>query len=1071
MFPTPRPFQERAHLALREGARNKHRCQILMAATGAGKTYCGMRLINEALERGKRAIFACDRITLIDQTSEVADRYGLRHGVIQGNHWRTDYSKPFQIASIQTLASRGWPDADLVVIDECFVSGTEIATPSGPKPIELVRCGDLVYNATGVGIVLGKSAKPANNRRIVKVELENGITIRCTAEHKFFTTESWVQAGRLAGKSIIGIESMPCLWNGNFPNSKTECEGELAGTIGKGMGSHSDLLAILCKEIKKSNARGENKNQSSEIIKEDWAQTKNSRRERNRIHTTSIDAIAETWDRLGGGVYFPNKNETIGRLPLSLQAGHSESGNENCNRSGRGKSLRDSTEKTRFQERFSFGVSRVVSVEIEESGSNEAVFNLHVSGHPSYFANGSLVHNCHCQYKGWTEHVKTTSAHVIGLSATPFAKGLGNIFSNLVNAATMAELTEQGTLVPMRVFSCTQADMKGAATSGGEWTDRAAEERELDIVGDVILEWQRYGENRKTVGFGPTIAWCEETARQFRAAGIRAEVTSAETDVEEHHALLKEFSKEDSSIKILLSVEKLAKGFDQPDVSCIIDCRPLRRSLSTAIQMWGRGLRSHPGKADCLARDTLVLTDKGEVKIQDVTLDHKVWDGLNFVHHHGAVCRGVRFVIYYDGLTATPDHEVMTNDGWKRFEEAASRRLRIARTGFGGNAIRFIDHNFKNDKRNKLQFARGSSVCAMLKNSFRSLSQHPQTTRYNSGVSSLQREKADYGSKMAIRALPRLASAMYKSAIALFQPIWSAWDSIPIFWGQRGGTLGCKYAWCSGSEFGVRQNRQQRTLRAGKPSMGIAGCKYEQHQSFRWKEVVYRFSEKTSRGEVCGQNSSQIDSNNVGRGNYKKMESPVIQAEREVWDILNAGPLQRFTAGGRLVHNCILLSHSGNIERFKEDFEDIYWNGLDALDCGEKLDATVRKDDEEEKPDSQCPKCGHKPFFKRCMSCGYERQAKSLIEHQPGEMREMVMFGKKPMAENEAHLFQQALTYAKQHSLPDRQWGRAANIFKDITGRWPPSGWQSRDWAPVAVSANVLNRIRYNNIRYAKRVG
>src|SRR5574337_2059742 len=52
---------------------------------------------------------------------------------------------------------------------------------------------------------------------------------------------------------------------------------------------------------------------------------------------------------------------------------------------------------------------------------------------------------------------------------------------------------------------------------------------------------------------------------------------------------------------VLISVEALAKGFDVKDVECVCDCRPLRKSLSTAIQMWGRGLGSSPetGQTDC----------------------------------------------------------------------------------------------------------------------------------------------------------------------------------------------------------------------------------------------------------------------------------------------------------------------------------------------------------------------------------------------------------------------------------------------------------------------------------------
>ena len=119
-FPPPRQFQETAHTALREGLKAGHRCQMIMAPTGAGKTYLGLRIAHEALQRGKRALFICDRVTLIDQTSEAADRYGLSdHGVIQADHWRRDARMPLQIASAQTLARRDvWPATDVIVIDE-----------------------------------------------------------------------------------------------------------------------------------------------------------------------------------------------------------------------------------------------------------------------------------------------------------------------------------------------------------------------------------------------------------------------------------------------------------------------------------------------------------------------------------------------------------------------------------------------------------------------------------------------------------------------------------------------------------------------------------------------------------------------------------------------------------------------------------------------------------------------------------------------------------------------------------------------------------------------------------------
>ena len=167
----------------------------------------------------------------------------------------------------------------------------------------------------------------------------------------------------------------------------------------------------------------------------------------------------------------------------------------------------------------------------------------------------------------------------------------------------MHELEQLGILVPMRIFSCRRPDMTGAETSGGEWTERAAEERELVIVGDVVAEWRRFAEDRKTICFGATIKHCEEIARQFNEAGIPAATFCADTSDDDRARILQDFSLGD--VRVLVSVEALAKGFDVKDIGCVCDCRPLRKSLSTAIQMWGRGLRSSPetGKSDCYLLD------------------------------------------------------------------------------------------------------------------------------------------------------------------------------------------------------------------------------------------------------------------------------------------------------------------------------------------------------------------------------------------------------------------------------------------------------------------------------------
>ena len=99
VFPAPRDFQAKAHDRLRQGVKDGHKCQAVMAPTGAGKTYLGMRIIHEALLRGNSAIFMCDRTTLIQQTSAVADHYDMSRSFVV----------PMACFVLIMLYGYGWP--------------------------------------------------------------------------------------------------------------------------------------------------------------------------------------------------------------------------------------------------------------------------------------------------------------------------------------------------------------------------------------------------------------------------------------------------------------------------------------------------------------------------------------------------------------------------------------------------------------------------------------------------------------------------------------------------------------------------------------------------------------------------------------------------------------------------------------------------------------------------------------------------------------------------------------------------------------------------------------------------
>jgi DNA repair protein RadD len=758
-FPTPRAFQDRAHAQLREGAKAGHRCQVLMAPTGAGKTYLGMRTIHEALLRYKSAIFLCDRTTLINQTSAVADKYGLAsHGIIQANHWRVDNLNRFQIASTQTLARRGWPKADVIVIDECFPAGTRVSTPSGEIPIEQVRAGDVILTAAGTAPVLSTFSKVSKD--IITVGLNDGTEFECTEDHPIFTDAGWVAAGLLErGQGLFSVQAVRRLWLDDHAVYSTEHKER---RVGDGILGAEVLQQILRQEIEQSHAQGRGARQDRGNAQGDSSSTISTGRKWQGANGNPNSGLIETWAGVVCGVHPKDQIEAGRWVSTPLQDRPSQRVAEGGNRAGWLQPLRDSEAGARPEEGRAAPQIRVESVTPSQCGSGRTVFNLRVGGHPSYFADGVLVHNCHTMYKTWADYIQTTDAHVIGLSATPFSPGLGRLFSNLVNAATMDELTREGILVPMVVYSCKRIDMTGAETkAGGEWADGDAARRGMEIIGDVVSEWSKYASDRKTIVFGATIAHCEEMARQFNEVGIRAATFTADTTPEEREELLKEYRKPDSHLRVLISVEALAKGFDVDTVGCVCDCRPLRKSLSTAIQMWGRGLRCSPdtGKTDC-----------------------------------------------------------------------------------------------------------------------------------------------------------------------------------------------------------------------------------------------------------------------------------------------------------------ILLDFSGNIVRFADDYADIFYNGLDALDAGEKLDRVIRKDDEE-KEGNACPSCGYKPCGKRCIACGFERVPKqSLVSALAGEMVEFKV-GKATVGDK-MDVWAQAVTLCRSQGKPETANGRASHLYKSITGVFP-RGLPGFDETPnVTVSRAVLNKNRANLIAY-----
>lgn len=88
--------------------------------------------------------------------------------------------------------------------------------------------------------------------------------------------------------------------------------------------------------------------------------------------------------------------------------------------------------------------------------------------------------------------------------------------------------------------------------------------------------------------------------------------------------------------------------------------------LNNYTRQWQR-LKGYGGLflENCLAGDSRVVTNTGVKYLIDVTSSDKVWDGVEFVGHSGVMLQGLKELISVNGIRMTPDHKILTEEGWK----------------------------------------------------------------------------------------------------------------------------------------------------------------------------------------------------------------------------------------------------------------------------------------------------------------------------------------------------------------------------------------------------------------------
>lgn len=428
-----------------------------------------------------------------------------------------------------------WNDAlkeigfDACIADECFTPETCISTPNGLRKIKDIKEGDLVYNATGIGVV--EYVHVNKTTELLRLTLSNGVHINTTPNHPFFTEKGWTEAKdtlncKLFDKSRIfdvlqnnlkfnindkelcdlwnsiqceskepkvlfsnlfeeisrqkknlrikmrklwykifwGQENSKILWDillSEMAESSTRNNCSIKITK-KARKMQSSIKGCTFKESKVSKKYCEKNAKKQSCLQRRGNKKNNKYKKRKRyfkclvryswwkweINKTTKKVIKKTWGRLGNGISCKNEafKEKQKKVPNKLQSRYWKSFVKNCNRNRWAQPQYRKTKKIRLKKEQEIREIRVVGIEILQSRSDEknkesVVYNLQVSGHPSYYAEKVLVHNCHKvknprsqRTQAFKEITKGIQC-LVGLTGTPIENDPMEIFAlvNLVN--------------------------------------------------------------------------------------------------------------------------------------------------------------------------------------------------------------------------------------------------------------------------------------------------------------------------------------------------------------------------------------------------------------------------------------------------------------------------------------------------------------------------------------------------------------------------------------------------------------------------------------------------------------
>ncbi len=208
----------------------------------------------------------------------------------------------------------------------------------------------------------------------------------------------------------------------------------------------------------------------------------------------------------------------------------------------------------------------------------------------------------HVQFKAVQDWMaQSVDMIFIGLTATPWSKGLGRYYDDLLKPASLVSLIHQGYLSDFRVFAPSHPDLSGVKTVAGDYHEGQLGDamNRGELVADIVSTWAAKADGLPTLCFAVNRIHAKSIRDRFEEAGVAVEYIDAHTPREERDAIGERLKT--GAIQVVVNIGCLTTGVDW-DVRCLILARPTKSKM-LFVQIIGRALRTADGKDHALILD------------------------------------------------------------------------------------------------------------------------------------------------------------------------------------------------------------------------------------------------------------------------------------------------------------------------------------------------------------------------------------------------------------------------------------------------------------------------------------